>query len=71
MNALQTLTGAAPVGAQGIPMGARPPGAQMAAISGMAQMAQQMSIPGPPQQGTSGMPPHGIAGVSAGNQPSK
>lgn len=71
MNALQTLTGAAPVGAQGIPMGARPPGAQMAAIGGMAQMAQQMTLPGQPQQGASGMPPHGITGVSAGNQPTQ
>ncbi|XP_077317689.1 mediator of RNA polymerase II transcription subunit 15 isoform X5 [Lithobates pipiens] len=71
MNALQTLTGAAPVGAQGIPMGSRPPGAQMAAIGGMAQMAQQMSLPGQPQQGASGMPPHGLTGVSAGNQPTQ
>ncbi|XP_069613373.1 mediator of RNA polymerase II transcription subunit 15 isoform X2 [Ranitomeya imitator] len=71
MNALQTLTGTAPVGVQGMAMGVRPPGAQMGGISGLPQMAQQMSLPGQPQPGTSGMAPHGITGVSTGNQPTQ
>ncbi|XP_057267268.1 mediator of RNA polymerase II transcription subunit 15 isoform X4 [Pezoporus wallicus] len=69
MNALQNLTGGPPAGTPGMGMASRAQGAPLSGMSGLGPMGQQMSLPGQQQPpGTSGMAPHGLAGVSAATQ---
>ncbi|NWI14002.1 MED15 polymerase, partial [Crypturellus soui] len=69
MNALQNLTGGPPAGAPGMGMASRAQGAPMSGMGALGPMGQQMSLPGQQQPpGTSGMPPHGMSGVSTATQ---
>ncbi|XP_010215730.1 PREDICTED: mediator of RNA polymerase II transcription subunit 15 [Tinamus guttatus] len=69
MNALQNLTGGPPAGAPGMGMASRAQGAPMSGMGALGPMGQQMSLPGQQQPpGTSGMPPHGMPGVSTATQ---